>query len=417
MTNSKPKIVIVGAGFGGLNAAQSMRDISAEIMLIDAHNYHTFQPLLYQVATAALEPEEIAHSVRGLFHDQPNLSFRLAKVTDVDWTAKTLQTEAGESIPFDYAVFAAGAVTNDFGIEGIRDYAFPLKHLDEAVALRSHIMRQFERADSDSNLIHTGALNFVVVGGGPTGVEMAGALRELFEKVLRKDFPKLDMRQTQVVLLEAMDKLLPPFDAALRQNTLEELQRRGVDVRFNEAVVKVTPDAVHLKSGEVIATQTVVWGAGVKANPLAQVLGVELTRGGRVVVNDDLSIPNHPEAFVIGDMAAGKETGGGVYPQLAQAAIQSGKHVAQQIARKLRNEPTQPFAYKDPGFMATIGRNAAVAQFPNGLKFRGFVAWLMWVGLHLVFLIGFRNKAQVFLNWVWNYATYDRGARLIVGQK
>ena len=414
MERNLPKVVVVGAGFGGLRVVEHTKDLPVEITVVDPNNYNVFQPLLYQVATAGLEPEEIAHPIRGLFHDQKNAHFRLAGISGVDWAAKQLQTHHNGDIPFDYVVFAAGTVTNDFGIEGIKQHAFSLKNLEEAVAIRSHVIRQFERADANPSLIDNGVLTFVVVGGGPTGVEMAGALSELFQMVLRKDFPRLQVGQAKVILLEALDKLIPAFDPSLQKNALEELQRRKVEVRFQQAVVKVTPEAVHLKSGEIIPTQTVIWAAGVKANPLAQALGVELTRGGRVVVNDDLSIPNHPNAFVIGDMAAGKDTAGNIYPQLAQGAIQSGKHVAKQIGRVLRGEPTEPFAYKDPGFMATIGRNEAVAQFPSGAKFRGFIAWLMWVGLHLISLIGFRNRVQVFVNWVYNYFTYDRSARLIM---
>jgi len=415
MESEKRRVAVVGAGFGGLRVVEHLRKLPVEITLIDSSNYNMFQPLLYQVATAALEPEEIAHSIRGLFHEQDNVRFRLATITGVDWSSKQLHTQQNGDVPFDYVVFAAGTVTNDFGIEGIRQHAYSLKNLDDAVAIRSQVIRQFERADADPDLINQGALTFVVVGGGPTGVEMAGALSELFHMVLRKDFPRLEVASAKVILLEALDKLLPMFDAGLQANAIQELHKRGVDVRFQQAVVKVTPEAVHLKSGEVIATQMVIWAAGVKTSPLAQTLGVELTRGGRVVVNDDLSIPNHPDAFVIGDMAAGKDTAGNIYPQLAQGAMQSGTHAAQQIGHLLKGEPTEPFAYKDPGFMATIGRNAAVAQFPSGAKFHGLLAWLMWVGLHLISLIGFRNRVQVFVNWVYNYFTYDRSARMIFG--
>ena len=242
---------------------------------------------------------------------------------------------------------------------------------------------------------------------------MAGALVELFHMVLRKDFPRLDFSRVGVILLEAMDRLLPPFDAALREHTLHVLQRRGVDVRFGAQVTSVSPSEVMLKDGTVIATRTVVWGAGVKAHPLAAALSLPAVRGGRVQVNDDLSVPGLPDVFVIGDLAAGKDVHGNIYPQLAQAAIQGGKHVALQIARKLRGEAAQPFAYKDPGFMATIGRHEAVAQFPSGLKVKGVLAWLMWLFLHLMYLVGFRNRAQVLLNWLWNYVSYERGARLI----
>lgn len=414
MTNL-PRVVIVGAGFGGLRVAQELKGMPVEILLVDQHNYHTFQPLLYQVATAALDPEEIGHSVRGIFQSQEQFSFRLGRVTGVDWATKELLLEKGDPEHFDYLVLAAGTVTNFFNIEGIEDHSFPLKSMEEATRLRSHILRQFELADMAPALMEQGVLNFVIVGGGPTGVEMAGSLTELFHMVLRKDFPHLNVSKARVILVEAMDKVLLPFAEPLRQNALKTLQERGVEVMLNEAVVKATAESITLKSGKVIPTRTIIWGAGVKASPLGAAIGLETTRGGRVVVNPDLSVPGHPEVFVIGDMAASKDAQGNLYPQLAQVAIQGGKHVVRQIGRRLQDEPGRPFVYHDPGTMATIGRNAAVAQFPIGWKFTGFIAWLMWLFLHLMYLVGFRNRLNVFVNWMWNYFTYDRSPRLILG--
>jgi NADH dehydrogenase len=410
----RPKVVIVGAGFGGLRVARELRHAPVDVLLVDQHNYHTFQPLLYQIATAALDPEEIGSSVRGIFHTQQNFQFRLGKVVGVDWMNQQLQCEAGEPIRFDYLLLAAGAVTNYFGIEGVEANAFPLKSMEEAIALRSHIMRQFEAADADTALIEKGALNFVVVGGGPTGVELAGAMREWFQMVMRKDFPQLDVAKARVILLEALDKVLAPFDRSLQQNAYETLHKRGVEVMLGEAVVKATPEAVMLKSGTIIPTRTMIWGAGVKAHPLGSALGLELTRGARVVVTRDLTVPGHPNVFAIGDMAAGQDAHGNLYPQVAQVAIQGAKHVAKQIQRSIRGEALEPFVYHDPGTMATIGRNAAVVQFPNGWKFTGFIAWMMWLFLHLMYLVGFRNRLNVFINWMWNYLTYDRSARLIM---
>ncbi len=263
-------------------------------------------------------------------------------------------------------------------------------------------------------LIDRGWLNFVVVGGGPTGVEMAGALMELFHMVLRKDFTRVDVSRARVVLLEATDKLLGSFHESLRRNTVETLRRSGVEVKLGEAVVQVTPETVRLKSGEVIPTRTVVWGAGVRANALVNALGVELGRGGRIVVGDDLSIPDHPECFAIGDVAASRFADGSLHPQLAQVALQGAKHAAEQIRRRMSGEPGTPFVYRDPGTMATIGRNAAVAQLPNGLKMTGWLAWLAWLFLHLLYLVGFRNRLSVLVDWFWNYFTYDRGVRLIL---
>ena len=411
---NRPRVVIVGAGFGGLRAARELRQAPVDVWLIDQHNYHTFQPLLYQVATAALDPEEIGHNVRGIFHTQKNFHFRLGTVMGVDWAAKTLQMDQDGTIPFDYLILAAGAVTNYFGIEGVEEYAFPLKSMEEAVQLRSHIMSQFEAADADPGLIEQGVLNFVIVGGGPTGVEMSGSLVEWFDKVLSKDFPRLDVSKARVILVEALDRLLTPFDESLRQNALKTLQRRGVEVMLQEVVAKATANAVHLKSGTVIPTCTIVWAAGVRASPLGATMGFELTRGARVVVNPDLSVPGHPEVYVIGDMAASKDAHGNLYPQLAQVALQGASHAVKQIGHHLKSESTEPFMYHDPGTMATIGRNAAVAQFPFGWKFTGFIAWLMWLFLHQMYLVGFRNRLNVFVNWLWNYLTYDRSPRLIL---
>ncbi|MGH2544754.1 MAG: NAD(P)/FAD-dependent oxidoreductase [Ardenticatenaceae bacterium] len=411
--DQKPRVVIVGAGFGGLKAAETLKKAPVDVLLVDRHNYHTFQPLLYQVATAMLEPEEVAHSVRGIYQKQQNFNFRLAVVQEVDWESKTVLVEEGEPIPYDFLILAAGASTNYFGVEGVEENAFPLKSMAEAIALRNHIMRQFERADAEPALIEEGLLTFVIVGGGPTGVEMAGALVELFDKVLAKDFPRLDVSNARVILVEAMERLLTPFHEQSSENAREALQRRGVELLLGETVVRATAEAVWLKSGRVIPTRTLIWAAGVRANPLAERLNLQQTRGGRIVVKEDLSVPGDPHVFVIGDMAASKDAQGNLHPQLAQVALQGAKHVAKQIQRQLRGQPTQRFVYRDPGIMATIGRAAAVAELPFGLRFTGFIAWLMWLFLHLIYLVGFRNRLNVLVNWAWNYITYDRSARLI----
>lgn len=411
----KPHVVIVGAGFGGLMTARSLRRADVDITLIDKFNYHTFQPLLYQVATSALDPEEVAHSVRGIFHHQKNLAFRLGEVVGVDWQAKVLELSGGLNLTYDYLVLAVGASTNDFGVPGVKEHAFYLKTLPQAVRMRAHIITQFERADADPSLVAKGALTFVLVGGGPTGVEMAGSLVELFGQVLKKDYPNLDVSQAKVILVEMTDRLLGPFHERSRQYALEVLRRRGVEVRLHEAVVKVTGDEVHLKSGEVLLAQTLIWAAGVRGNPLVEVLGLEQTRGARLAVNKDLSLPGHPEVFIIGDLAGSTDDEGNLHPQVAPLAKQGGKHVARQIERRLDGERIADwFVYKDPGIMATISRNAAVAELPGGIRFRGFIAWLAWLFLHLVFLIGFRNRMGVLINWAYSYFTYDRGARLII---
>lgn len=412
----RPSVVVVGAGFGGLTAVRGLAHMPVDVTIVDKCNYHTFQPLLYQVATAALDLEEVGNNVRGIFHGQSNFHFRMGTVCGADWEKRMLLLENGESIYFDYLIVAAGATTSYYGIPGIEQSSYPLKTMEEAVDLRSHVMQLFETADAFPDKIGEGLLNFVVVGGGPTGVEMAGALSEWFQMVLRKDFPRLDISKAGVFLVEAMDRLLPAFSVKLQENAQSILQKRGVHVLLNEAVVEASPFSVKLKSGLVIPTRTIIWSAGIKANSLGTTLGFDLTRGDRVIVNADLSVPNHTGVFVIGDMAASKDDDGNLLPQVAQVAIQGAKHVVRQIARLESGQPPAPFFYRDYGMMATIGRNAAVVQFPNGLQMTGFTAWLAWLFLHLVYLIGFRNRLNVLVNWAWNYITYDRGPRLIMRQ-
>lgn len=419
--NGKPNVVIIGAGFGGMRAATSLKDAPVDVILVDQHNYHTFQPLLYQVATAALDPEEIAHTIRGIFHHQENFHFRLGKVVGVDWEQQQVQLAEGEPISFNYLILAAGVTTNYFGIPGVEENSFALKSLQDALTLRSHVMRQFEMADAHPTLVEDGVLNFVVVGGGPTGVEMAGALLELFDMVLRKDFQQLEVERARVILVEATDKVLAPFHPSLRENALKTLEKRGVEVMLNEAVVKATPEQVILKSGKVIPTRTLVWAAGVRSNKLADTLGLEQTRGGRIVVNGDLSVPGNPHVFVVGDMAASKDEKRELLPQLAQVALQGASHVVKTIKKRVAGDTSEqpPFRYVNLGTMATIGRNAAVTEFPfkMGPRFTGFLAWLMWLFLHLMYLVGFRNRLNVFVNWAWNYFTYDRSARLILEEE
>jgi NADH dehydrogenase len=410
----RPRIVIVGAGFGGLMAARHLRHGDADITLIDRYNYHTFQPLLYQVATSALTPEDVAHSARGIFQRQKNLGFRMGQVTGVDFSAREVALEDG-AVPYDSLVLAAGATTNDFGVPGVLEHAFYLKTLPQAVHLRSHVISQFERVDANPGLAHRGALTFVLVGGGPTGVEMAGSLVELFSQVLKKDYPNVDVAMTRVILVEMTDRLLGPFHERSSAYALDVLRRRGVDVRLNEAVVEVSASEVKLKSGESIPAQTLIWAAGVRGNPLVDRLGLELTHGFRVKVNEDLSVPGHPEVFVIGDLAGSVDGAGQLLPQVAPVANQGGKYVAELLLRRLRGERGgAAFTYRDPGIMATIGRNAAVAELPSGRRLKGFIGWLAWLFVHILNLIGFRNRVSVMLSWMYNYFTYDRSARLIL---
>ena len=410
----RPHVVIVGVGHAGLEAAKALRKAPVDVTLVDRHNYHKFQPLLYQVATAGLQPGDITQPARHIFHAQRNLTFRLGTVTGVDFDARRVFVEGEAPIPYDYLILGAGASTAFYGVEGAEAHGFPLKNVADAVNLRGHVLLQFEAVSRNPDLIETGALTFVVVGGGPTGVETAGALRELFDRVLAKDFPGLDVQRARVILVEAGDALLVSYKPKLRDYTRRKLEHRGVEVRLNEAVVAVTPEAVRLKGGETIPTRTLVWAAGVRANPLADRLGLEQTRGGRVVVDQTLRVPGRPGVFVAGDLAGATDPAGRLYPQVAQVAIQQGVHAAREVERALRGEAPRPFRYRDKGQMATIGRNAAVLELPNGWTATGWIAWIGWVVIHIVNLAGFRNQLSVFISWVYNYFTYDRGPRLVI---
>lgn len=404
----------MGAGFAGLNAARELDGAPCDVLLVDRHNFHTFQPLLYQVATGGLNAADVAYPVRGIFRRQENLSFRRGTVTAVDADAREVVLASGDRLGYDHLVVSAGASTNYFGVEGAAERAFPLYRLTDAVRLRNHVLNAFEAAEADPSAIDRGALTFVVVGGGPTGVEVAGALVELFETVLRKDYRRARPERARVVLVEMLDAVLPPFGPGSRRRALADLRSRGVDVRLGEAVEEVRPTSVRLASGEQLETWTVVWAAGVRASPLAERLGFEQTKGGRVVVGPDLSVPGHPEVFVVGDLAAARGPEGDLYPQLAPVAIQAGEHVARQVRRRIAGRPTEDFVYRDKGVMATIGRRAAVAELPNGIRLRGTVGWFAWLLLHLVMLVGFRNRVSVLVNWAWNYLVWDRGPRLIL---
>jgi NADH:ubiquinone reductase (H+-translocating) len=414
--DGSPRVVVVGGGFAGLAAVKTLSKIKPPVRttLLEQHNYHLFQPLLYQLATGVVQPADIAHPVRGILRRYRRASVRMATVSGVDFEAREVLTDEGGRFGYDYLILAAGATTNTFGIPGVEEHSFPLKTMPDALRLRAHLLRQFELADNNPAEIAKGALTVVVVGGGPTGVEMAGALHELFKHVLIHDFPDLDVNQARVVLLEATDHLLAPFHPNSRKHALEILQRRGVEVRLGHAMERATPDEVVLKDGTVIPTRTLIWGAGVRANPLADVLGLEQTRGGRILVGEDLSVPGRPEVFVVGDLAGAGDGKGGLLPQVAQPAIQEARHAGLQIEKTLQGTAREPFAYKDKGIMATIGRNAAVTELPNGAKFKGVLAWYMWLALHLAYIIGFRSRVAVLVNWIWSYLTYDRHARIIV---
>ncbi len=407
----RPTVVIVGAGFGGLRAARALRKAPVDVVLLDRHNYHLFQPLLYQVATAGLEPEQIAKPVRAILRGQQNLEFRMVQVTGVDWVARQVITDTGP-VSYDYLILAVGGETNYFGMDSILRHGFGLKGVVDAVAIRNHVLRCFERAMLEPDAERRRALlTFVVVGGGPTGVEMAGALSELIRLVLVKDYPRLNIKDVRVLLLEATDRLLASLPERLREAAAETLWRKHVEVRFGAAVQDSDGARVTLKGGEVIPARTLIWAAGAQAVALTTQLGLPTARQGRVAVTPMLEAPGHAEVFVIGD-AAYLEYEGAPLPMMAPVAIQMAETAAHNIERRLRGEAPLPFRYKDPGSLATIGRNAAVAYI-GGIAFKGFLAWAVWLIVHIIQLIGFRNKLFVLMNWAWDYFFYERAARLI----
>ncbi len=407
------RVVIAGAGFGGLAAARRLEREPFEVTIVDRNNFHTFLPLLYQVATAGLNAADVAYAVRGVFQRRQRVGFRQGTVTGVDWESGKIQIEGAPGLGFDNLIIASGSVPNFFGLPGAEAHSFPLYSLADATRLRNHVLRQFEAADTEPELVEQGALDFVVVGGGPTGVEVAGSLAELIDRVLSRDFHTLDVRRARIVILEASDRLLPAFHPRSQSYAQQTLAARGVEVRRGEAVASVGPTSVELASGEVITTRTVVWAAGVQAGSLAARLGVEQGRAGRIAVEPDLSLPDHPEAFAVGDVADIDDGRGGRLPQLARVAIRGGRHAADQIIGDVEGRVRRPFRYRDPGTMATIGRRAAVAELPWAPPLRGLLAWVAWLVLHLVELLGMRNRLSVLVNWAWNYLTWDRGPRLI----
>jgi NADH dehydrogenase len=406
-----PRVVIVGGGFGGLRVARGLAGAAADVLLVDRHNYHCFQPLLYQVATAGLEPGEIAHPIREVLQGIPNLRFRLAEVKQVDLAGQQLVTDDGP-IPYDYLVLAPGSQTNFFGIAGLAERALGLKDLNEAVELRNHLLGCFERAIGEADPDRRAALmTFVVAGGGPTGVEFAGALAELIRLVLVHDYPGLDVKDSRVILLEATPKLLPPFAPSLQDAARQALVRKGVDVRLSAPVKSYDGETVRLADDTTIASASLVWAAGVRGGDLGTALGVSLARGGRVAVEPTLQLPGHPEVYVVGDLAS-VTVDRTPLPMVAPVAIQEGERAAANLRRQLAGQPPLPFVYHDKGSMATIGRNAAVAQIGR-FRFTGFLAWVVWLVVHLLQIVSFRNRLLVLVNWIWDYVFYDRAARLI----
>jgi NADH:quinone reductase (non-electrogenic) len=411
-----PRVVIVGGGFGGLHAAFALRRAPVRVTLLDRRNHHLFQPLLYQVATAALSPGDIAQPIRHILRRSPNVAVLLAEATAVDLARRRVLLADGD-IAYDFLILATGASHAYFGHDEWASLAPGLKSIEDALEIRRRVLLAFEAAEREGDAARRRALlTFVIVGGGPTGVELAGALAEIARDVLVHDFRAIDPSQARIVLLEAGPRVLGAFAEPLSRAAARELAARGVEVRPGAAVTRIAPGLVEAGALS-FAAETVLWAAGVQASPLAASLGVPLDRAGRVLVEPDLTVPGHPEVFVIGDLAAflhDPATGGRPLAGLAPVAIQMGRHAAENVLKSARREAPRPFRYRERGMMATIGRNAAVAQVGR-VRLTGLPAWLAWVLVHIVTLIGFRNRLLVLIEWAWAYVTFNRGVRLITG--
>ena len=404
-----PKVVIVGAGFAGLNAAKTLRRAPLEINIIDRRNFHLFQPLLYQVAAAALNPSDIAYPIRSIFRGQRNVTgVLLAEVTGIDTEKKTVELDDGDSVPYDYLILASGATHSYFGNDQWEPDAPSLKTLEDALLIRRRVLSAFEKAELEPMRADE-LLTFVVVGAGPTGVELAGALVEIATQSMGHEFDSIDPSQARVILVEGGDRVLPAYVERLSESARSQLESLGVEVRTDALVDEIDDRGLTLVGGERIDCGNVLWAAGVKASPLGEMLGAETDEAGRVIVDQDLSLSGHAEVFVAGDLAAVE----GV-PGVAPAAIQMGRHAGKMVKADLAGAERDGFQYVDMGSLATIGRARAVADI-RGLRFSGFLAWVAWLVIHIFYLIGFRNRLLVLLSWAWSYLTFRRGARIITG--
>ena len=436
-TSNRAKVVVVGAGFGGLSAMRTLGNKAVDVLLVDRNNYHGFWPLLYQVATGGLDSASVAYPVRGLIRPYKNVDFQLANVAGVDFAAKKLLVEKGDPIDYDYLVLAAGSAQFYFGNDALASKTFSMKDVDEAEQIRNHVITCFERAQTEADPQRRKQLMTVaIVGGGPTGVELAGAYAELFHTDFKRDFPNLDMKEARIVMIEAMAKIMLPFSDptaamtdgpnAIQRSVQSALEKRGVEISLSKPVAAVEDSVVKFADGSELAAGTVIWAAGVRGALLADNLGIKLQRGFRVQVEDTLNLPEYPEVFVIGDMAylEGFQWGERkmAYPMLAQVALQMGEQAAKNILIQSgggTGGAMQKFSYKDKGSMAIVGRNSAIvtAAKPVKIKLRaGFLGWVMWLAVHVMFLAGWRNRLVAIFNWAWNWFFKDRGARVLTGK-
>ena len=406
---------MLGGGFAGIGAAQKLEKSPVDVVLVDKHDYHTFQPLLYQVATGLLEQPAVGHPIRDLFHKQDNVRIHQDEVTAIDVDGREVRFAQMEPLTYDYLVLGLGAEVNFFGVDGAADHSFPLYTLADAVRLKDHVLERWEAVDRRPALAQDGALNMVVVGGGPTGVETAGAMAELYNGVFRKDYPDISPEQARIVLVEASPEIFAMFKEDIRAYTVDALEKRGVDVMTGEVVESIEPERVTLKSGKVLPAHTLVWGAGLQGNDLVQSLGIELARGNRIPVDGELRVASHPEMFAVGDVAAITDAKTQqVLPQLGSVALQSGEHVGETIARLVAGKKPEPFKYKDKGTMATIGRGAAVVQMLGGKTMKGKKAQVAWGTVHLALLPTNEDRAKAVVDWAGATFTHQRSGRIRV---
>jgi len=411
----RARVLVLGGGFAGIGATRNLQKADVDVVLVDKHDYHTFQPLLYQLATGLLETTAVGHSLRDLVKNQDNATIHKAPITAIDLDAKEVSFDGLSPGAYDYLVLALGAEVNYFGTEGAAEHAFPMYTLSDAVKLKNHVLERWEAADKDEELPDDGALTVVVVGGGPTGVETAGALAELYRDNFAKDYPGLPQEKARIVLVEAGDDIFAMFKPNLREYARNALEKRTVEVLTGSAVQSVTPTRVTLASGEVIPAHTLVWGAGLQGNKLVQSLGIELQRGNRIAVGPELELPGYPDVYVVGDIAAITDSKTGeVLPQLGSVALQSGEHAGETIARRVAGTSTKPFAYRDKGTMAAIGRNAAVVQMLAGKTMKGWKAQAAWRAVHLALLPTNEDRAKAVVDWAGSQLTHQRVGRISV---